>query len=48
MQFLTFFPTNIVEIYLLFYNVQLGLKKTAFRIGRPLSKSKVNIEKPPL
>lgn len=36
MQFLTLFPTNNVEMRLLFYSVQFGLKKTAFRIGRPL------------
>ena len=42
MQFLTFFPTNIAEIYLLFYSVQLGLKKAAFRIGKPLIFSNKN------
>lgn len=47
MQFLTLFPTNIVEICLLFYSVQLGLEKAASRLGRPFSKSNVNIEKPP-
>ena len=36
MQFLTLFPTNIVEICLLFYSVQLGLEKAASRLGRPL------------